>query len=543
MFFKSSNTTIGIDLRENALKIVEMDVRGKLPTLVNYYCGTCHTEDRDELSSHLRSIIEEKGLRGKRLNIALSSPSIQHKILTLPQMSRRETKAVLKREVKKDTSSLSGEIVYDSLILGPTVEKGIQKNKVLLVTVPKDEVNDSLAFWSGMGFELHLLTTVSLALLGSLKMVIGEKNEEATAALYLGAEKTFLIISDQGSIEFSRDLILGTGKNREDSSAFPQQETTPPADTPDSAYIDRVLTELNRSFLFYKQQFRGKIVKKIILAGEGAGLHAIRSALNQELEQEVDIFLPTGFLDTTHLEVDHKELQSVLPSLAISIGLCLKENRKYRINLMPLEIVEQKQLRVRKVALGGVSAIVFLALLFGYLGLVRSVSTQRKMLFEQQVFWREFAPLVDNLTQVQRERTLFQLRQSTLDNVINSGGLWKDRLKSLSIFVPDEMLFHRLQTKKRENTYLLEITGDVIAESAAAAQTIFNDFYHEMDQCPLFAGIKPPVITLSPHRETMESPADTSSVNLTQGGGNARSVGGESASKLTFDLSAEWREG
>jgi len=541
MFLKN-NYTIGIDFSSSGIKIVEVDTKTKPVKVMDYVVDNYTIEDTDELSYYIKNIMGKKGFSGKKANIAFSSSSIQHKIITLPQMSKRETKVVLKREARKEASSISEEIVYDSKLLGTVEEKGIQKNKVLLVFAPRNEVEDTLSFWKGAGVEPQLFTSTPLALLGSLKLLTTEWEENIIAFVNLGMFKTFIMIAEQGKLEFSRDFILGTKENN--TPHIKDGDGEPTCDDLDSEYIDRVFTEINRSLLYYKHQFRGKIVNKIILGGELTQLNVIKDSLEKRFEQDIDIFSPTEYLDTTSLGEQQKAFQKLLPSLATSLGLCLKDIGKVKkINLMPREIVERKQLFVRKVAMGTFSAILLLSLLTGYLFLSKSVSNQQKILFKQQVFWNEMAPLVSNLTRVERERKLYQSRRLILDNFLYSWTLWHDILKGLSLVVPNEMLFHLVKIKKNGKGYQINIKGEVIAESAASAQATFNRFYFDLERYPFFKDLDPPVITLNPHVETIKSDLDRSSINLRLEGEKVKQARKQSVSKLNFEISGVCRQG
>ena len=541
MFLKN-NYTIGIDFSSSGIKIVEVDTKTKPVKVMDYVVDNHTIEDKDELSYYIKNIMGKKGFSGKKAHIAFSSSSIQHKIITLPQMSKRETKVVLKREARKEASSISEEIVYDSKLLGTVEEKGIQKNKVLLVFAPRNEVEDTLSFWKGAGVEPQLFTSTPLALLGSLKLLTTEWEENIIAFVNLGMFKTFIMIAEQGKLEFSRDFILGTKENN--TPHIKDGDGEPTCDDLDSEYIDRVFKEINRSLLYYKHQFRGKIVNKIILGGELTQLNVIKDSLEKRFEQDIDIFSPTEYLDTTSLGEQQKAFQKLLPSLATSLGLCLKDiGKAKKINLMPREIVERKQLFVRKVAMGTFSVILLLSLLIGYLFLSKSVSNQQKILFKQQVFWNEMAPLVSNLTRVERERKLHQSRRLILDNFLYSWTLWHDILKGLSLVVPNEMLFHLVKIKKNGKGYQIDIKGEVIAESAASAQATFNRFYFDLERYPFFKDLDPPVITLNPHVETIKSDLDRSSLNLRLEGEKVKQARKQSVSKLNFEISGVCRQG
>ena len=541
MFLKN-NYTIGIDFSSSGIKIVEVDTKTKPAKVMDYVVDNYTIEDTDELSYYIKNIMAKKGFSGKKAHIAFSSSSIQHKIITLPQMSKREMNVVLKREARKEASSISEEIVYDSKLLGTVEEKGIQKNKVLLVFAPRNEVEDTLSFWKEAGVEPQLFTSTPLALLGSLKLLTTEWEENIIAFVNLGMFKTFIMIAAQGKLEFSRDFILGTKESN--TPHIKDGDGEPTCDDLDSEYIDRVFTEINRSFLYYKHQFRGKIVNKIILGGELTQLDVIKDSLEKRFEQDIDIFSPTEYLDTTSLGEQQKAFQKLLPSLATSLGLCLKDIGKVKkINLMPQEIVERKQLFVRKVAMGTFSVILLLSLLTGYLFLSKSVSNQQKILFKQQVFWSEMAPLVNNLTRVERERKLYQSRQLILDNFLYSWTLWHDILKGLSLVVPNEMLFHLVKIKKNGKGYQINIKGEVIAESAASAQATFNRFYFDLERYPFFKDLNPPVITLNPHVETIKSDLDRSSINLRLEGEKVKQARKQSVSKLNFEISGVCRQG
>jgi len=542
--FRTATTTIGIVLSAGGIKIVELDTTTRPFKVIDYVNESYHLEGENVLASQLRSILTEKRYTGRKVNIALPDfpdSTFLHKVITLPRMSKKEMRIVLQREAKKEALS-SSEIVHDGVLLKTVEEKGVQKNRVLMVIAPRKEIDDNIAFWREVGVEPQLFTTFPLALLHSLSMCNSELQKEIVAFLYLELFRISMIIVDQGTFEFSRNFILNTTPKRDSSISYLSEGTEEAArELLDREYIDLILTEINRSFLYYKHQNRGKTVERIMLGGEVTYLENLKSALKERVEQKVDIFLPITTLDASALGIRQQAFQKLLPSLAISLGLCERENNQNKINLLPQEVREQKRLLLSRAIMGTACAVLFLSLFIGYVCFLWGVHTQQKVLFKQQVAWGELAPLVTNLTEVERERKQSHAQSLVLNSFLHSETLWRGLFKSLSILVPDEMLFHRLEAKKKEGGYQIEIQGEVVADSAASAQALFNQFYHAMEQSPFFKNSNNPTIRLSPYVETIGTNPDPGSINLKWNKKDTGRVIAQSVSKLDFEIRTEYR--
>ncbi len=152
------------------------------------------------------------------------------------------------------------------------------------------------------------------------------------------------------------------------------------------------------------------------------------------------------------------------------------------------------------------------------------------------------APMVNNLTRVERERSLYQSRSLILDSFLYSWTLWHDILKGLSLVVPNEMLFHLVEVTKKGQGYQMDIKGEVIAESAASAQATFNRFYFDLERSPFLKDLDPPVVTLNPYVETLQGDSDRSSLNLRLGGEKENRSVKQSVSKLNFEISGVCRQ-
>jgi len=121
--------------------------------------------------------------------------------------------------------------------------------------------------------------------------------------------------------------------------------------------LERLVTQIKRSFEYCEHQFGAEPIKKIILAGGGARLKGLKQYLSKETEIEI--------LDP-------------LPEIAEAVGLGLM--RDDGINMLPGRFKEEKGRELKKISLRMISISLGLIFLFSY-GILaaRSVNLKKEL--------------------------------------------------------------------------------------------------------------------------------------------------------------------
>ncbi|MFB6354958.1 MAG: pilus assembly protein PilM [bacterium] len=121
--------------------------------------------------------------------------------------------------------------------------------------------------------------------------------------------------------------------------------------------IDRLIGELRHTFDYFQSQMGGGEVGEIILTGGGSAIKNLPEYLEDQMDREVQRFTPDDHIQGA----DDGSIQSML----VAFGLWLRTQQgasKLSINLVPSDIVQQRQQKNKKQKVVGVSTLAGLLL-------------------------------------------------------------------------------------------------------------------------------------------------------------------------------------
>ena len=115
---------LGLEITSSQIKLVEANTSEPPIRVLNFGLTDLFSPHEDNIIQQIKGIIEKGWFKSKRVNIAISHPSMIHRLITLPPMPREEMGMVVGREVK----SQPGEVFFDWQIIREVEEKGVRKN-------------------------------------------------------------------------------------------------------------------------------------------------------------------------------------------------------------------------------------------------------------------------------------------------------------------------------------------------------------------------------------------------------------------------------
>jgi len=500
----TSKTIIGMEITPSQVKLIEMNISSRPTKVTNFAVIDLGSLNKEKIASRIKKILDKKGFTAKRVNIALSGPALDHKIITLPPMSKANIKTVVKREVKKDSKIPFSDLSFDYCVVGELEDRGIKKNEVLIVSTSTRQILETIDLTKEIGLEPQVLTTSSLSLLNGLGMSGKREKGEVASFVYLGTQSSIILVLEDGVLRFSRVFSLGFKgiEDEEDGIAFPEEEIT--FREQKTNISSRVITEVNRSFFYYKQHFRGSHPQRIILGGDIEEITKIKKSLENELSVEVEIFNPADSLDFSLLKEKEEEFLKTLSSFAVCLGSGWRGLKDININLLPLELQQRKQLIAKQVTAGIAAGALSILLVGGYISLAKSLASYQKILQDKEKIRESFQEETLKLLQAKRSQNLHESRIALLGDSNLRSSLWKGRLMVLSLLVPNEMILDSFESQKEGSELTVKITGRVIAENAVRSQSVFNRFYFQLKDSVLVKKIEPPDVKLKPFEKTQK---------------------------------------
>jgi type IV pilus assembly protein PilM len=394
--------TIGLDIGSHSIKLVGLKKTSKGPFL------TCvgmkeippgkDKEDVNTFSEILKTLIEEVGLKTKKVNLVVSGSGVQIKRISVPSLPKAELKEAVRWEIKDHLPFPVETAQIDFHILNEYVEDNVKKLALIIVACPKQLIDRTLSIAEGAGLQPIHLDVGPFALLNTLLTWNQIKKEETVALVDLGAEKTGIYLFKDGIMQFSREvtpagaditraIMEGIGSEGEPELLYeraegikqeigipsePFQEGKNDKSIPLSKIsflirpvLEKLVAEIGRSLEYYRNLFNEEQIDRLLLTGGGANLKNIVSYLANELRLPVEHFNPLGKILFDSKKIDIQLLEQMGSIFTIAAGVALPESK--RIELLPAKEPFYFKIQIGKlipILAPGIIFFIFLAIIW-----------------------------------------------------------------------------------------------------------------------------------------------------------------------------------
>jgi type IV pilus assembly protein PilM len=362
--------TIGLDIGSHSIKLVGLKMTSKGPFLTTLGMKEIppysDKEDVNALSEILRALVNEAGLKTKKVNLTVSGSGVHIKRISTPALPKAELKEAVRWEIKNYLPFPVETAEIDFLILNEYVEDKVKKLDLLVVACPKQLIDRTLSIAEGAGLQPVHLDVTPFALWNELLTWASIRKGETVALIDLGAEKTGIYLFKDGILQFSREftpagaditraITEGIGSLGEPGLLYERAEKIKQEmGIPLEAYQERIsdqspslskisflvrpvleklVAEIGRSLDYYRSQFNEEQIDRVLLTGGGANSKNIVSYLGSELRLPVEHFNPLGKILSDSKKVDLQALDQMGSIFTIAAGLALPEPN--RIELLP----------------------------------------------------------------------------------------------------------------------------------------------------------------------------------------------------------------
>lgn len=353
-FFKRSvfPAYLGVDIGTTSIKVAEVRNRGERPELVNYgileSSGYLARENQalqtsslkifeSEIVDLLKTVIREMGTSTKDVVASLPLFSAFISVLDFPRMETQEIEHAIVYQAKQYVPLPLSEVALDWLKVAEFEdEKGFFHQKILLISVPQEQIKKYQAMFRAAGLTLRALEIESLSLTRILggdptSTMVVDVGSRSTSTVFLEKGKlVWAAQSDYGGASLTQALaaslsvnplraeelkkergILGTGPSYELSTIM-------------IPFMDVILNEVKKAQFLYAEQFPSvQKPERILLSGGGANLLGVEAYVERQFG------LPTVKIAPFSRFVYPPEMEPLVgglnPIMAIAFGLGIKE--------------------------------------------------------------------------------------------------------------------------------------------------------------------------------------------------------------------------
>jgi len=347
MRWLKSKDIAGLDIGSSAVKMVKLE-QGRDLKLT--YAGvvelapTIRPENRPAaIVGALREHLHLSRGKIRQVVTALPTRAVHIHYLKLPEMPRPELVEAILWEARKILPFPLEEGIWDYLVLREEVERGVRNLEMMLVVAPRGTVSEHLALLEDAGLEPIAVEVNSLALVSAWERTYSGRAGETVALIDLGATATTINIIHQGVLQLTREVAIagnhfteaiqqtlgldfsGAEKlKKEQGFSSGKAGENLPVSRALRPLLDQLLLEIQRSSDYYRAQFRGETIGRLLLTGGSAHLSGLREFFSLNFSLPVEIHQPFNFIRMGE-SVFLPESPENYSRLTVGLGLALRK--------------------------------------------------------------------------------------------------------------------------------------------------------------------------------------------------------------------------
>ena len=342
---------VGLDIGASAVKVVQLrkikKKQGKIYELINLALKKLPPETIKEdeftkpeiVAEAIKKTFADNKIETKNVAVSISGRSVIVKRIKLPKMLPEELEESIQWEAEQFIPFDINDVTLDFQIM-PSDDPLNDNMDVLLVAVKKDRITDIINIIELSELTPSVVDIDSFALENQYEINYVPNPERYEALVDIGAETMCINVLKQGSSVFTRDASIGINQlhrtmQREMFLNFSQSEALlngieVEGRTKDEiipyrdGFYEELLTEIQRSFDYFRATAEEGVVSGIFMSGGGSMLENFPEFLNERMGIPVQQMDPFRNIFINHKKFDLEYISSISPMMAVGIGLALR---------------------------------------------------------------------------------------------------------------------------------------------------------------------------------------------------------------------------
>ena len=406
--------------------------------------GKAQTEkEREEvLVNTLKEIAQNDKISSRNLVTAIPRHLSIVRYIILPSTDEKEIKQMMEFEVEKHIPFAIDKVERGFQI----ISKADNESKVILIAVKKETIDKYLSWFSKANLIPEIIDISSFATFNSfVNSDYTTGNVGVTALVDAGQTTAEIGIVCENLLYFTRSILFNTKKN---------------------SWIEELLSEIKRSINVFRIESHNQEIDRMVLGGEK--LDDIKRVLQEELNLIVKTATPFKEIQLASYVNEKEGLNS---AMSIPMGLALRKviTNKIEVNLLPEEVIKQRQAQKKRKALklwGFFTSLVAICLITFASWIFLSREAGLKELD------RKIAEVKPGVIRVEKIQSQIQLLTYFTENQSQCLDILREL--SLSSVIPEDAYFTDLVFRKNKSVYLrgMTLSHSVVSQIVANLENL-----------------------------------------------------------------------
>ncbi|MGQ9475780.1 MAG: type IV pilus assembly protein PilM [Actinomycetota bacterium] len=347
---KKKNVYLGLDISSSSVKVAEITVGREAPVLTNLgmvpipegVVRDGEIEDGVTLAETIKELWSTTGIKEKSVILGIANQKVIVRPIELPYMEKEELDNALRFQVQDFIPIPIEDAILDYDIIEEFMTAEEERMlTVLLVAAHRDMINAFVEVLREAGLTPSAIDLKAFALPRSLiplaELRGGYEEAEAVCLINVGAGITNITILKENVPRFARFLLRGGDdfirnivnrldmKWEEAEAVVRGREVNPEAQEILQQDIFNFIGEIRRSIDYYIAQTQERVFRKVVVSGSGTLTVNLVPEMNRGLRLPVEIGRPLQNVQLGRLPYTPEELVEIEPSVAVCVGLALRE--------------------------------------------------------------------------------------------------------------------------------------------------------------------------------------------------------------------------
>ena len=267
---RAGRRSFGAFVAHDGVCLVEYQTDRVGARVVDEWADAGRSASLDEALERLSRLLGARDAKGARLAIAIEQFGVQHHVMMLPDASNDVLEPIVRREVQRTLGLADPGIAFARGRAAqsrktPSSDAKVGATQIFIAAAPRDAIGVLRMRLAGRGIEIDAVTVVPKAI-HSLFEATGAALEPTAVLVCLEGGPHLAFFLD-GRLEVAVDPPIALEGER--------------------ASVSMVLDQVERGAVYFRQQFRGAVATRVLLAARPDEYTALASALEQRLGARV----------------------------------------------------------------------------------------------------------------------------------------------------------------------------------------------------------------------------------------------------------------